>query len=61
MSDPEHQLSVAVRELAVKLAGQMLGPPGTESETATQQAAAVAAKADADKGSSSRLRRRSKS
>ena len=32
VSDPEHQLSVAVRELATRLAGQMVGRPGSVDE-----------------------------
>ena len=58
VADPEHQFSTAVHELASRLVGQMVGPPGSEREYAAAQAA-PAAKADADKGS--RLRRRSKS
>ena len=58
VSDPEHQLSIAIRELATSLAGQMVGPPGSEGEPAPR---ATPAKAESDKSSSSRLRRRSKS
>lgn len=53
ISDPEHQLSVAVRDLATRLAGQMVAPPGGTATTATET------KAEAE--SRSRLRRRSKS
>jgi pilus assembly protein CpaE len=58
VSDPEHQLSLAVRELASKLAGQIVVPPGAEVPEAAP-AAAAPAKSDADRGG--RLRRRSKS
>ena len=44
VSDPEHQLSIAIRELATELAGQMVGRPGNERESAPQ---ATPAEADA--------------
>lgn len=53
ISDPEHQLSVAVRELAGRLAGQMVAPPGAAS------AGAESTKSEAEVRG--RLRRRSKS
>jgi len=55
VSDPEHQLSAAVRELAGVLAGQLIGPPGTGRDSAD----APAARAEPE--SRGRLRRRSKS
>ncbi|WP_372733344.1 CpaE family protein [Nocardioides sp.] len=51
VSDPEHQMSVAIRQLATGLAGQIIGPPGSET---AETKPTPAAKAD----SGSRLRRR---
>jgi pilus assembly protein CpaE len=56
VSDPEHQLSIAIRELATRLAGHIVAPPGVDPATATS---APQAKADAE--ARGRLRRRSKS
>ena len=53
VSDPEHQLSVAVRELASRLAGQMVAPPGATAAAGTET------KSEAEVRG--RLRRRSKS
>lgn len=56
VSDPEHQLSIAVRDLATRLAGQLVAPPGTQHDDA---GSAPQSKAEAE--ARGRLRRRSRS